>query len=203
MLIDSTSNLRLRTTLFWFTSKGLRNMGSAMCGGKPKVPSPRPPSADKPLGKHTQTEMPRLKNGGYRCERPCYSLKYNEYIGTSTCVFFMEYLENSIVFTSIYNWGLSNSKLRVLWDVCMYVCMIYIENILCSPNGINWEVLVCLHRIFHVFMRMANVGCLIFQMVGPVISVCFVLLIGCMEYKTQRKAGALALRQRQTSYYTA
>lgn len=104
-VIDSTSNLRLGTALFWFTSKGLRNMGSAMCGGKPKVPSPRPPSADKPLGKHTQTEMPRLKNGGYRCERPCYSLKYNEYIGTSTCVFFMEYLENSIVFTSIYNWG--------------------------------------------------------------------------------------------------
>lgn len=119
-VIDSTSNLRLGTTLFWFTSKGLRNMGSAMCGGKPKVPSPRPPSADKPLGKHTQTEMPRLKNGGYRCKKPCYTLKYNEYIGTSTCVFFMEYLENSIVFTSIYNWGLSNSKLRVLWDVCMY-----------------------------------------------------------------------------------
>lgn len=38
---------------------------------------------------------------------------------------------------------------------------------------------------------------------GPVISVCFVLLIGCMDYKTQRKARAFALRQRNTTYYTA
>jgi hypothetical protein len=49
-----------------FRAPAPRNMGSATSGGKPKVPRPLPPSAERPLGRQTQTEMPR-GDLGMRC----------------------------------------------------------------------------------------------------------------------------------------